>query len=91
VDHVLFSCPLLNSFGLFVSEALGWKIYSKSMEDLLLNWTPMKFGLNFQTGLTCFATLAWAIWTTINKMCIQKIFPNKPIDIIFLGLPFIQQ
>jgi hypothetical protein len=70
VDHVLCLMSLAEFVWAFVSEALGWKVYSKSMEDLLLNWIPRMFGVNFQTGLTCFAALAWAIWTTRNKMCI---------------------
>jgi hypothetical protein len=32
-----------------------------------------------------------ALRITRNKMCIQKIFSNKPTDIIFLGPSFIRQ
>jgi hypothetical protein len=40
VDHVLCLMSLAEFVWAFVSEALGWKVYSKSMEDLLLNWIP---------------------------------------------------
>jgi hypothetical protein len=61
------------------------------MEDLVAIWLPRKLGVNFQMGLSCFAALAWTIWTTRNKMSIQKVFPNKPIDIICLALAFLRQ
>jgi hypothetical protein len=90
VDHVLFLCPLAEFVWAF-GEALGWEGYPRSMEDLLMNWLHRKLGIDFQMGLTCFAALAWAIWNTRNKICIQKTFPNKPTDIIFLALSFIRQ
>jgi predicted 3-demethylubiquinone-9 3-methyltransferase (glyoxalase superfamily) len=45
----------------FVNEALGWDGYPKSMEDLLCEWLPRKFGVSFQVDLFCFAGLAWAL------------------------------
>jgi hypothetical protein len=35
--------------------------------------------------------LQWAIWTTRNKMCTQKIFPDKPLDNVHLGLPYVHK
>jgi hypothetical protein len=42
------------------------------------------FGVGHQLGLACFASFAWALWITTNKMCIQKVFSSKLLDIIYL-------
>jgi hypothetical protein len=87
LDHLIFSCPL-GMFGWsFLSEALGWGGYPMSMRDLISSWLPRKFVVDFQTALACFAGFAWAIWCTRNRMCMQKKFLGKPIELIFLGCP----
>jgi hypothetical protein len=43
-----------------------------------------------QIGLSCFAGLAWAIRNTRNKICIKKTFPERPIDMIYFAISFIQ-
>jgi hypothetical protein len=74
-----------------VSEALGWQGYSGSMKELLSSWVLGKFGVNFQTKLSCFAGLAWPIWNTRNKICIKQVIPDKTIDTMYLGLSFIHK
>jgi hypothetical protein len=91
VDHVLFSCLLAEFVWAFVEKALGWEGYPRSMADLLSNWLAGRLGVNFQTGLIGFTPFTWVICITRNKLCIQRIFPNKPTDIIFLALSFVQQ
>jgi hypothetical protein len=61
------------------------------MNDLTSVWLTGGFGVHYQTCLMCFARFAWATWITRNKMCMQKNFLNKPTDIIYLGLSFIQK
>jgi hypothetical protein len=51
----------------------------------------MKFIVSYQIGLSCFAGLAWAIWITRNRMCLQKKFPEKPTDVVHLALSFLQK
>jgi hypothetical protein len=75
----------------FVSEAHGWQGVPESMEDLLASWFPRKFGVGVQTGLACFVSVAWAVWNTRNKICINHSFPNRPLDIVYLALFFIQK
>jgi hypothetical protein len=48
-------------------------------------------GVSHQLGLACFVGYAWAMWNTRNKMCIQKVFPSKPVDIIYCGMSFVQK
>jgi hypothetical protein len=59
------------------------------MKDLLADWLTGKFGVDYQTWLSCFAGVAWAIWTTRNKMCIQKKFPDKPLDTVYVVLSYV--
>jgi hypothetical protein len=91
VDHLLFRCHLAEFVWAFVSEALGWRDYPRSMSDLISNWIPRRFGVGEQTGLTCFASLAWAIWNVRNKICIQHTFPNKSLDVVYYAVSFLQK
>jgi hypothetical protein len=60
----------------FMKEALGCDGYPRSMRELLL---PAKFGVSYQSGLTCFARIAWALW---NRICIQRRFLEKPSSLV---------
>jgi hypothetical protein len=89
VDHHLFTCPMANFVWAFLREALGWDGHPSSMSELLSVWLPNKFGASYQIGLFCFAGLAWTLWTTRSKICMQKTFSGRPTGIIHLGLSFI--
>jgi hypothetical protein len=101
VDHLLFQCPMAKfvwGFFLsealrlvFLSEALGWDGYPSSMDNLLSVWLSGKFGVCYQTDLFCFVGIAWTLWTTRNKISIQKVLPSRPIDIIYLGVSCLQK
>jgi len=41
--------------------------------------------------LVMFAGFAWALWTTRNKMAIEKSFPKTPTDVIYLALSLMQK
>jgi hypothetical protein len=86
--HLVFGCSLVKFVWAFMGEALGWSGCPNSMDDLVLNWFEGGFGVSFQVGLTCLVGVAWAIWLTRNKMCMSRIFPDNPIDVIFLCLSF---
>jgi hypothetical protein len=91
INHLFFSCPLAEFIRSFMGEALGWNGQPRSMNDLITEWVPQGFGASYEISLTCFAGVAWAIWNAKNKMCFNKSFPNKPTDVIYLGLSFIQK
>jgi hypothetical protein len=67
----MLTCPFTEFCWSFVSEALGWQRYPRSMNGLISSWLLGKFGISSQTRLSCFARLAWAIWNIRNKI-IQK-------------------
>jgi hypothetical protein len=87
----MFTCPLSDFIWTFLKETLGWNGQPRSMNDLTSEWFTGGFGVDFQTGLVCFAGFAWATWITRNKICMQKTFPDKTTDVIYLGLAFIQK
>jgi hypothetical protein len=91
IDHLLFTCPLANFAWSLASEALGWQGIPRSMEDLMNNWIPRKFGVGIKLGLACFASVSWAVWHTRNKICIQHVCPNNSLDVVQLALSFIQK
>jgi hypothetical protein len=74
-----------------VENRNGNRSYPRSMEELMGEWLPGKFGVDFQSGLTCFAGLAWTMWNNRNKMCISKCYPTVPMNFIHLGLSFLQK
>jgi type III secretory pathway component EscR len=90
VNRLLFECPMAQFVWVLLSEALGWTRRPTSINNLTNVWLTGGLKVSFQIGLTCFARFAWAIWLTRNKMCISQIFPNKPINIIHLGVSFVQ-
>jgi hypothetical protein len=91
INHLLFNFSLAEFVWAIFSEALGWRGQPRNLTDLLNNWLTGKFGVNYRTGLSYFAGLAWALWMTRNKICIQKKFPNKALDTVFLVLSFIHK
>jgi len=49
------------------------------------------FKTDLRLGLFLFPGVAWSIWRVRNKMAIEKIFPNNPIDVIFTGVSYLQK
>jgi hypothetical protein len=42
-------------------------------------------------AIVSFAGLAWALWITRNKMAIEHQLPNHAIQVIHLGVAFMQK
>jgi type III secretory pathway component EscR len=64
---------------------------SPQVQDLMNYWIPRKFGVGKQLGMACFASVALAVLITRNKMCIERVFPNKSLDVVYLALSFMQK
>jgi hypothetical protein len=37
-----------------------------------------------------FSEFAWALWTTKNKVAIDKMFPKAPTDVIYVAISMMQ-
>ena len=90
VDHIFFRCSLARFLWAGVGEALGLAQQPGSWEDLVATWSK---NCNFpkRLGMLLFASLAWALWTTRNKMAIEHIFPNNAIQTFHVFVGFMQR
>jgi len=61
------------------------------MYDLQGSRLSKMFGTNMRLGFFFFAGFAWALWLARNKMAIERVFPSNPIDIVYIGLSFVQR
>jgi len=61
------------------------------MMEFTSTWLLGKGPLPRRLTLCVFAGFAWAVWTTRNKMAIEKFFPKPPTDVIYLALSFMQK
>lgn len=75
INHIFFKCSMACFF--WVGDALGWTGRPTSLEDWLEAWVPRKCKLPRHFSMLLFASLAWALWTTRNKMAIEHVFPNN--------------
>jgi hypothetical protein len=55
------------------------------------DWLQGKGPLPARLLMFIFADLAWALWTTRNKMTIEKNFSKTPTDVIYVALSLMQQ
>src|SRR4051812_30271551 len=81
-NHIFFNCHLARFASSAVREAFGQ------------NWNPHSGGglraiLSVHKGgfarvlWRCVGALLWSLWTTRNKIIIERKFPSHPADIIF--------
>ncbi|TVU17160.1 hypothetical protein EJB05_33176, partial [Eragrostis curvula] len=63
------------------SQEDGWTSIPISSDDLLNEWLPKKVDVS----------LAWTLWTTRNKMTIQRKFPDNPIDVMYIAVSYLQK
>lgn len=52
---------------------------------------PAGSGAKKTLDMFLFAGLLWAIWTTRNKMAIEKKFPKNSIEVLIHGISFLQK
>jgi hypothetical protein len=54
-------------------------------------WVPSRYQILVPELSSLVAGLAWALWITRNKFCIQKKFPDNPINVIYVAASFVQK
>ena len=90
VDHVLFQCVMAKFVWTSFKEALGWERVPSNMADLLTHWIPLGCA-DYDVNFFLFVIVAWAMWTTRNKIMIQKCFPRSPIVTLYKVNSFMQK
>ena len=86
--HILFSCTVARVLWTYVREALGpdWEALNLAEFLQLRAIQPTRHRRLFWL---IFAAMSWTLWTTRNKMVIEKVFPRKASD-SFKFLAFLQ-
>lgn len=59
--------------------------------DLSSGWLQGKGPLPPRLLLFIFSGFAWSLWTTTNKMAIEKKFPHSPSEVIYLAISYLQK
>ena len=87
--HILFSCVAAQALWCFVREALGpeWEAHDLA-EFLQVRATQV--GRKRRLFWLIFAAMMWTLWTTRNKMVIERVFPRRASDLFFKILAFLQ-
>ena len=88
-NHVFFRCHLARFVWSAVREAFhtDWNPVSGTKLVSILKSTK---GTSSRIAWRCVGALLWALWTTRNKITIEKKFPNHPADMIFKCHLFLQ-
>jgi len=90
VSHIFFTCSLARFVWACLSEIFGGTI-PYSWDELHGGKLTNMFKTNMRLSLFLFAGIAWSIWRTRNKMAIEKVFPQNPIDVVYLGISYVQK
>ncbi|KAE8787033.1 dna replication licensing factor mcm2 [Hordeum vulgare] len=87
--HILFSCDAAQALWGFVREALGPEWEAHDLADFLQVWATQA-GRKRRLFWLIFAALSWTLWTTRNKMVIERVFQRHASDSFFKFLAFLQ-
>jgi hypothetical protein len=91
VDHVLFKCHLAMVVWSFFKEVFCLDEYPTSLEDFSFKWLRGKGPLPTSLIIFIFAGCTWALWTTRNKMAVEKKVPRAPSYVIYTALSLMQK
>jgi hypothetical protein len=65
--------------------------YPKSWEDFCGTWLRGKGPVSVSLTMFIFSGFAWALWTTRNKIAIDKKFLKAPTDVIYIAISLMQK
>lgn len=88
-NHVFFGCFLARFAWSAIRETFSQNWNPLSGGDLLALLTSQR-GTSARIVWRCVGALLWSLWTTRNKIAIEKKFPAHPADIIFKCHLFLQ-
>uniref|UniRef100_A0A8R7K1N1 Reverse transcriptase zinc-binding domain-containing protein n=1 Tax=Triticum urartu TaxID=4572 RepID=A0A8R7K1N1_TRIUA len=87
--HILFSCSAARALWSFIREALGSDWEAGDLAEFLQGRATQP-GHKRRLFWCIFVALMWTLWTTLNKMVIEQIFPRRTSDSFFKFLTFLQ-
>lgn len=86
----LFGCILARSIWACFKEALGWDRAPCSLQDFFDNWLPLN-SKQYHVKLFAFSVVLWSIWTTRNKMGIERKFQRSTNEVFHKMFNFLQK
>lgn len=89
-NHIIFNCAPAVFLWSGVREIFGPGWNPTSMAGLLTSMQNTR-GQARRIAWRTFGALAWALWTTRNKLAIEGIIPSHPANYIFKWALFFQQ
>uniref|UniRef100_A0A8I6X3U8 Reverse transcriptase domain-containing protein n=1 Tax=Hordeum vulgare subsp. vulgare TaxID=112509 RepID=A0A8I6X3U8_HORVV len=87
--HILLSCISAQELWCYVREALGPEWAAHDFAEFL-HVRATQDGRKRRLFWLVFAALTWTLWTTRNKMVIERVFPRRASDSFFKFLAFLQ-
>lgn len=91
VDHVFFQCHLAKFVWSVIRDIFHLRSVPNTLNDFTSSWLLRKGHLPFRLIIFLFAGFAWALWTTKNKMAIDKKFLKATTDVIYIALSLLQR
>jgi len=65
--------------------------YPRSWDDFCSSWLRGKGSFPIRLIIFIFSGFAWALWTSRNKMAINKKFPQALSDVMYIALSLLQK
>lgn len=72
-------------------EVFNLNSYPSSWDSFCSSWLRGKGPLPNKITMFMFSCFAWALWTSRNKLAIEKQVPKAPTDVIYNALSLIQR
>jgi hypothetical protein len=91
VNHLLFKCHLAKLVWSMLQNIFELDFCPRSLEDLSIIWLQGKGPLPNRLVMFFFAGFTWALWTTRNKMAIEKSFVKASTDVIYVAVSLLQR
>lgn len=91
VNHLLFGCSLARFVWGVVQTIFHLDWLPNSLDDLSCVWFQGRGPVPKRLLMFFFAGFAWSIWTTRNKMAIEKTFPKAPTDVVYTAVSLVQK
>lgn len=83
-----FTCHLAT---MIIKEVFNPEAYPTSLSEFYNMWLLGKGALPIRIIIFIFAGFTWALWTSRNKMAIEKKFPKAPTDVVYVALSLMQK
>ena len=81
-EFIFFQCIITAFVWSCFKEALGWNKVPDNLGVVFWEWIPLG-SADYNLKLFSFAVIWWSFWLSLNKMILEKKFPNQPCDVLY--------